>query len=175
MAFVKLDCSMLDSSIWCEKAQRDVFITALLMAEPFEVREPMVQFRVDRLEATGWKVPAGWYGFVRAAGSGIIHRAGVDRAEGLEALGRLGEPDPESKSKAYDGRRLVRVEGGFIALNFIEYRDRDHTGAERSRRWRERQKKETVRANGTQRVKFSRDPRDAYNPRRTMTPPPPKE
>lgn len=146
---------MLNSSIWPEKAQRDIFITALLMAEPYEIREPMAQIRVDEIKPTGWSVPPGWYGFVAAASVGIIHRAMVDRAEGIQAMIQLGEPDPESKSKKFDGRRLVRVDGGFIALNYIDYRDRDHTAAERSKRWRERQKpkeetkKKVTRARGT--------------------------
>jgi len=144
MPFVKLDCAMLNSSIWPEKTQRDIFITALLMAEPHEVKEPMPQIHVDQLKETGWKVPPGWYGFVPAASLGIIHRAMVGKEEGLKALIELGEPDQSSKSKLFEGRRLVRVDGGFIALNYIEYRDRDYTGAERSRRWRERQKKKAA-------------------------------
>lgn len=140
MGFVKLDCDMLHSSIWTEKAQRDVFITTLLMASPFEVREPMPQLHVERLEATGWKVPVGWYGFLKSASSAILHQAMVGRDEGMTALIALGEPDAASKSKAFDGRRLARVEGGYIVLNFIEYRDRDYTSAERSKRWREREK-----------------------------------
>lgn len=132
---------MINSSIWPEKTQRDVFITALLMAEPHEVKEPMPQLHVDRIEETGWRVPRGWYGFIKAAGTGILHQAMVERGPGMIALAQLGEPDAESKSKAFEGRRLVRVNGGFIALNFIDYRDRDYTGAERSKRWRERQKR----------------------------------
>lgn len=160
MPFVKLDCSMLNSSIWPEKAQRDIFITALLMAEPREFREPQVQIRVDRIEPTGWSVPAGWYGFVAAASVGIIHRAMVDREAGMKALAELGEPDAESKSKAYDGRRLVRVDGGFIALNYVDYRDRDHTAAERQKRWRERQKKKEETKTQVKRVNGMKGKRD---------------
>lgn len=131
---------MLNSSIWPEKTQRDLFITALLMAEPHELRESEPQLKANSLELTGWAVPPGWYGLIAAAGIGIIHRAMVDREEGMVALVQLGEPDAESKSKKFDGRRLVRINGGFIALNYFDYRDRDHTGAERSKRWRLRQK-----------------------------------
>ncbi len=140
MPFVKLDCRILDSSLWHEKAQRDIFITALLLCEPFEVREPTPQLDVNTMEPTGWEVPPGWYGFAYAAGPGIVHRAMVPRAEGLAALVALGEPELGSKNQKYEGRRLVRVNHGYIALNFIEYRERDHTAAERSKRWRERQK-----------------------------------
>lgn len=148
MPFVKLDCSMLESSIWGEKTQRDIFITALLMAEPYEVRTPMPQIEVLSLKKTGFKVPPGWYGFVGAASTGIIRDAMVDRSEGLEAIKQLGEPDLQSRSQIFEGRRMVRVEGGFIILNFINYRDRDYTGAERQKRWRERQKTEKARKDG---------------------------
>ncbi len=140
MSFVKLDCAMLNSSIWPEKDQRDLFITALLMAEPVELREAMPQIAVNEIKNTGWKVPPGWYGLVRGASVGIISRAGIDRDRGLVAMVALGNPDPDSRSRAYDGRRMVRVDGGYIILNFIAYRERDASSAERSRRWRLREK-----------------------------------
>lgn len=131
---------MLDSSIWWEKPQRDIFITALLKAEPYEVREPEAQLEVRHLVLTGWMVPEGWYGFLKAAAGSLVHQAMVEKEAGLIALEALGSPDPESKSKAFEGRRLVRVDGGYIVLNFMEYRERDHTSAERQKRWREKQK-----------------------------------
>jgi hypothetical protein len=62
----------------------------------------------------------------------------MDMEEGLSALERLGSQDKESRSHAFEGRRLVRVDGGYIVLNFQVYRERDHTSADRSRRYRER-------------------------------------
>jgi hypothetical protein len=59
----------------------------------------------------------------------------------LDALERLSAPDPESRTPDFDGRRLVRVDGGYIILNFMKYRDRDTTAAERQQRYRERHKK----------------------------------
>lgn len=138
MAFVKLDTGILNSTLWVERECRDVFITALLMAEPFEAETPMEQFEVHSLKTTGFVVPPGWYGLVRAAGVGICRMAMISPQEGLQALERLGAPDPESRSKDFDGRRLVRVDGGFIVLNFMKYRDRDYTSATRSKRYRER-------------------------------------
>jgi hypothetical protein len=139
MPFVKLDCGILNSTLWLDRTARDVFITALLMAEPFETTEPISQMEIESLNDTGWNVPPGWYGFVPAAGVGILHRAGVDEgAEGRAILSALGSPEASSRSQDYEGRRLVRVNGGFIVLNFMKYRDRDYTTAERSRRYRER-------------------------------------
>ncbi len=138
MPFVKLDCGILDSTLWLERECREVFITALLMAEPLELLEPADQIEIRTLNLTGWTAPPGWYGFVPAASVGILHRAGIDKEVGLQALERLGQPESESRSKDFDGRRLVRVNSGFLILNYIKYRERDYTGAERSKRYRER-------------------------------------
>ena len=40
MGFVKLDCAIVDSSLWVERDHRSLFITALVMAEPFEFSGP---------------------------------------------------------------------------------------------------------------------------------------
>lgn len=140
MPYVKLDCGMLDSTTWFDKDGRDIFITALLMATPKEFDDPLEQLEVNSLNQTGWSVPAGWYGFVDAASLGIIKRCGLPVEDGLEALERLGSPEVESRSQSFDGRRLVRIDGGFVVLNYINYREKDHTAAERQRRFRARQK-----------------------------------
>jgi hypothetical protein len=138
MPFVKLDCGMLNSTLWFEREAREVFITALLMAEPREYLVHLPQLKVDSLQETGWQVPPGWYGFVPAAGKGIIHRARVDPVAGMDALVLLGSPEETSRSQDFDGRRLVRIDGGYLVLNYMKYRERDYTSAERSRRYRER-------------------------------------
>lgn len=140
MPYVKLDCGMLDSTTWFDKDGRDVFITALLMATPKEFDEPLPQLEIHSLNETGWTVPPGWYGFVDAASTGIISRCGISMDRGLAALDRLGAPEVESRSQQHDGRRMVRVNGGFVILNYINYREKDHTAADRQRRYRERQK-----------------------------------
>lgn len=138
MAFVKLDCGILDSTLWVDRDIREVFITALLMAEPVELTTECEQFEVDSFELTGWLVPPGWYGIVPAAAIGILRRAGISEAEGMNALRKLGNPEPASRSPDFEGRRLARITGGFVVLNFQKYRDRDYTAAERSRRYRTR-------------------------------------
>jgi len=109
-----------------------------LMAEPHEVREPMPQLDVKTMKETGFVVPPGWYGLVEAAGVGIIRRAGMEIESGMNALERLGQPEQDSRTPDFEGRRLVRVNGGYIALNYAKYREKDHTAAERSRRYREK-------------------------------------
>ena len=164
MAFVKLDCGILRSTLWMDRTSREIFITALLMAEPREIFEPMEQYEVDNLNLTGWKVPPGWYGFVDAAGVGIIRMALVEKDEGIEALKVLGNPEPDSRSSDFEGRRLVRINGGFLVLNFMRYRDRDHGGAERAKRYRERIKNRKV-TNATSHRDVTPSPRDVTHSR----------
>jgi len=140
VAFVKLDTRILESTLWIERECREVFITALLMAIPDEFKEPQEQLEVRSLTPTGWKAPAGWYGFVDAAGIGIVRRALVDTELGLDALERLGSTDPESRTADFEGRRMIRINGGYLILNFMKYRDKDNTAAERAKRYRDRQK-----------------------------------
>ena len=141
MPFVKLDCGMLNSTIWIDLPARTAFITALLMAEPREFSNPIPQINTRNLELTGWSAPPGWYGFVPASGSGIIRRAELDIEIGLSALERLGSPEHESRSLEFDGRRMIRCNGGYLILNYQKYREKDYTAAERSKRYRERKAK----------------------------------
>lgn len=139
--FVKLDNGMLRSSLWIERDQRSVFVTALLMAEPWELVDATPQLAVQELLPTGWMVPPGWYGMVRAAGPAIVQTDGIpDMAQGLAILEQLGSPDPNSRSSEYEGRRLVRINGGYLVLNYFKYRDRDFNAAARMRKLRERRK-----------------------------------
>lgn len=140
MPFVKLDCGMVDSTIWIDREAREIFITALLMASPHEFSEALPQLKVDVIEPTGYTVPPGWYGFVAAAGPGIVRRASVPLDAGIEALKRLGNPDPASRSQEFDGRRMIRIDGGYLILNFMKYRDRDYGAAERMRKLRARKR-----------------------------------
>jgi hypothetical protein len=144
MPFVKLDTGILDSTLWVDRDCREVFLTALLMAQPHELKEPAPQLRVRAIEPTGFVVPPGWYGHVGSASVGILRNALVPHEQGMAALERLGDPDEESRSADFQGRRLVRVDGGFLVLNYMKYRERDYTSAERQRRYRERKKEEAT-------------------------------
>lgn len=143
MAFVKLDTGILRSTLWMERDQCDVFITALLLAEPQVFDEAQAQIEVDSLKPTGFVAPPGWYGFCRAAGDGIIKASHTEFEPGMEALRALGNPDFRSRSNSFEGRRMIRVDGGYLIMNYMAYREKDHTTAERSRRYRER-KRETI-------------------------------
>lgn len=112
MPFVKLDVAIPDSTLWLDAAASRIFLTALLMATPWDTATPVEQIEVRSLKRTSFVVPPGWYGFVSAAGIGIIRRALVPEGEGYAALEALGSPDEESRSNEFEGRRLVRVGGG---------------------------------------------------------------
>ena len=140
MAFVKLDTKILNSTTWMDPDACKVFITGLLLAEPFEVREPLQTINVLDTNPAEFVVPVGWYGFVRAAGPAIVHQAMLEEARGMDALQRLADPDPGSRTPDHEGRRMVRVPGGYLILNYIAHRDRDHSVAERQARFRARQR-----------------------------------
>ncbi len=163
MPFVKLDCGMLHSSIWIDRPAREIFITALLIGEPYVVDKPMHTLKIRSLDSDSFVVPPGCYGLVNAAGSGIISACGWKDVEtGKDALERLAAPDLESRSKEHDGRRMVRVSGGFIILNFEKYRKKDVTAAERAKRYREKQKELAGEGEKVQEAKtVTRDYRDA--------------
>lgn len=148
MPFVKLDQGILNSSLWVDVALRDVFITALLLSRPHELREPTEQLDIETGEPTGFVIPRGWYGWVDASPIGLISRAIIEPEKGFAALRRLGLPEAGSRSKAFDGRRLARVDGGFVVLNYVTYRDRDHTAGERMTRYRLRQREARERQRG---------------------------
>jgi hypothetical protein len=59
-----------------------------------------------------------------------------------EIIDDLSSPDPYSRSSEHNGRRVQKVEGGYVVLNYERYRDmktRAMTAAERKRRQRERE------------------------------------
>jgi len=95
------------------------------MAEPYELKEETPEIATRSLDYTGWTVPRGWYGFVPAAGVGIVRLDGIRREAGMTILEQLAAPDIESRSDAFEGRRMVRINGGFLILNYFAYRERD--------------------------------------------------
>ena len=125
--FTKVFESLLDSTVWQEsKETRLVWITMLLMK--------------NRLHVVEASVP------------GLAKRAGVTVMECEEALGRFLAPDPYSRTKDYDGRRIEVVEGGWKVLNGEAYKQR--MGPEERRQYQAawmreyRRRKKEVKENG---------------------------
>jgi hypothetical protein len=96
--YVKVFASILTSTLWAlDDATRIVWITLLALADK--------------------------EGFVRASPSGLARLANVDEDKVRVAIEKLESPDKDSGSQGFDGRRLERVEGGFLLLNYKKYRD----------------------------------------------------
>jgi len=147
MPCVKLHCGILDSSLWAFSPERELFITALLMAIPHTLEQAEPQLDMED-QPTGFVVPPGEYGFVRAGWVGVVERAKLEVGPETEkAMKHLGESDVWSKSDAFQGRILVRIAGGLIVLNYDAYRKRDYTAAERMRRMRANRKLTEVTRN----------------------------
>ena len=117
--FVKLFSSILDSSIWSEsQPTRLTWITLLAMADE--------------------------NGYVHAALPGLARRANISETEVVAALAVLLGPDPQSMNSANDGRRIQRISGGWLLLNYKSYRQvqthRQQLDAARQRRHYDRQR-----------------------------------
>lgn len=99
MSYAKLFSSITESSLWCE---------------PKEVRLLFVSM-LARADAAG---------FVEAAKPGLAKLANLSIAEIEIALESLEGPDPHSKNPDNDGRRILKVPGGWMLLNYEGYRNR---------------------------------------------------
>lgn len=133
MAFLMLDKEIIGSSLWVDPDAVVLFLTALLLARVRDYPIPMPQLQIDALEETGFIVPPGKYGYVPRSGSGLISDARLPKKRGMVALRNLGEPDLDSRSQEYAGRRLVRVNHGYLVLNFERWQAKDHSAAERQK------------------------------------------
>jgi hypothetical protein len=60
-------------------------------------------------------------GDVMASVPGLADAARVTRAECEEALERLGSPDPDSSNQTEQGRRIIRIEGGWFVVSHQKY------------------------------------------------------
>jgi len=113
MPFVKLDCKILDKSIWDESSDtRIVWITMLAMADSD--------------------------GIVEAAITGIAKKANVPIKETEKAIKKFESPDKYSTNPDHEGRRILRIKEGFKILNHGIYREKDYTAAARMRKHREK-------------------------------------
>ena len=104
--YAKLYSTITESSLWCEsKEVRILFVSMLASADAI--------------------------GFVEAALPGLARRANLTVEEVEAALAVLEAPDQHSKNPAHEGRRVERVPGGWILLNYEDYRTRRDPDAKR--------------------------------------------
>lgn len=141
VSFAKIDENILRSTVWMEPDVCRVFITMLLVARPYEVTEPLEAWDLREIKMAGYQIPPGRYGMVEASAPGIAQTAVMPLEKTLECLEKLSseEGDPFSKSlvDGFNGRRIARVDGGFLILNFEKYRNKRHS-TERTRAHRAR-------------------------------------
>jgi hypothetical protein len=98
-SYTKLFASILDSTVWqASDATRLVWITMLAMKD----RDGIVEASIPGLAARS--------------------RQSIPATE--QALEVLSSPDPYSRTKEHDGRRISAVDGGWIVLNHDKYADR---------------------------------------------------
>jgi hypothetical protein len=91
--------SIVTSSVWNEDSEtRIVWITLLALADA--------------------------NGKVEGSVSGLAPVARVSLAICKKALNRLKQPDPYSRTKEYEGRRIEDIDGGWQVLNYIKFREK---------------------------------------------------
>ena len=113
--YVKLFASILDSSVWAEDQEtRLLWITMLVKAD----RE----------------------GVVRASTTGLARAANISVESCKRGIDVLQAPDLDSKDPDYGGRRIEKIDGGWVVLNLKKYREirtnEQLQAAERQRRHR---------------------------------------
>lgn len=62
------------------------------------------------------------HGFVFASIPGLANRARVSIEATEEAIKKFQQPDPYSRTKDFDGRRIEEVDGGWKLLNYAKHR-----------------------------------------------------
>jgi hypothetical protein len=134
--YTKLANSILTSTVWMESNEtRIVWLTLLAMCDK--------------------------NGEVQASIPGLANVARVTVQECETAIELFLSPDPYSRTKEDEGRRIEEIDGGWLLLNHEKYRglasndDQKAKAAERQRRWRERQKRNGKSVTGVTRNKTS--------------------
>lgn len=99
MSYAKLFSSITESSLWsASKETRLLFVSMLARANAV--------------------------GFVEASVPGLARISNLTREETEAALNELMAPDPDDKSGNNEGRRIVKMEGGWGIVNYEVYRNR---------------------------------------------------
>lgn len=89
-------------------------------------------------------------GNVHASVPGLAHRARVPVDACRVALATLEGPDPDSRTKAHEGRRIRAFEGGWYLLNHAKYRAiQNEESVRQSKREHMQRKREEWKSNST--------------------------
>lgn len=63
-------------------------------------------------------------GKVEGSIPGLARMAGITTEECEKSMQKLQSPDPYSRTKEHEGRRVIDADGGWIILNRVKYRDK---------------------------------------------------
>ena len=114
--YTPLFSSIVTSSIWNEDSEtRVVWITMLALADA--------------------------NGKVEGSISGLAPVARVSLEACEKAINRLMQPDPYSRTKNSEGKRIKEIDGGWQILNLAKFRQKAKSRAEYLRKWREEKEK----------------------------------
>ena len=98
VTFTKLFSSITESTVWCESSDtRIVWIGMLAMADK--------------------------YGRVWGSIPGLANRCRVSVDATRAAIKSFLSPDPDSRTKEHEGKRIREIDGGWLLLNHGKYRD----------------------------------------------------
>jgi len=90
-------------------------------------------------------------GIVEGSVPGMARAAVVTREQCEDALAVLSAPDPDSRTKDFDGRRIEAIDGGWRLLNHDTYKKKlgllTTSSKERVKRYRERQSDNVTKSN----------------------------
>jgi len=116
--YSKLDCGIIDSSLW-------------------EMPHEYLRVWIAMLAKTDAN------GYVRVAAPAMARLCHLTREEFDRIIDVYCAPDPESRTADNEGRRLEKVEGGWLILNYLKYREglkQPDLSTDRVRRYRGKQK-----------------------------------
>ena len=155
MAYTKLHQSLITSTIWREPNHvRIAWVTMMAMADKD--------------------------GEVMASIPGLADMCRISLQECEEALQCFLSPDPYSRTKDYDGRRIEKIDGGWFLLNQPKYRemasreDSKKRASERTARYRARKASQSVDGDGqsTHEPDIAEAEAEADTKRSNTSPPP---
>lgn len=153
--FAKLDSGICDSSVWMKPHDAlRVWIALLAKSDS--------------------------YGIVRVSAPALAHQCFVTPERLAEIMADFCSPDPDSRTPKDDGRRLQAIEGGWLIINYLLYRDmmqrKAASHAERQAKYREKMKRRDamVTARVTRDTEADSRGREQKSRGRSKTPLPPK-
>lgn len=138
--YVKMFSSILESTVWQEPLHvRVVWVSMLAMAN----RD----------------------GVIEASIPGLAKRAGVSRKQAEESIDVFLAPDPDSRTSDHEGRRIEKVDGGWVLLNHEKYREKESPDEQRAKAAARQQRKRDK-----EKAKKSESVAESHAPSRDVTP-----